>query len=220
MTPRLDVISLSTDQPFNEVIELVVDSGYSRIPVHSGSFDKIDGILYIKDLLKHIDSDSEFDWDRLIRKPYFVPENKKIDDLLREFQEERVHIALVVDEYGGTSGLVTLEDVIEEIVGEIADEFDDDDIVYSKLDDNNYVFDGKTPLISIYKVLDIDGTEFEDAKGDSDTIAGFLMEISGKILRKNEKANFGHFTFTIEAADKRRVKQVKVTINEADEVSS
>ena len=188
-----------------------------RIPVYAESLDKVKGVLYIKDLLPYLQEKDDFKWNTLLRNPFFVPENKKIDDLLKEFQESKIHLAVVVDEYGGTSGVVTLEDIIEEIVGEITDEFDDDDIVYSKLDENNYVFEGKTPLVDVYKILDIEGDIFENSKGESDTLGGFLMEISGKILKKHEKLSFQNYNFTIEAADKRRIKQVKITIHEVQE---
>ena len=216
MTPRLDMIALEKDIPFKELREAILQGRYSRLPVYSESVDSIEGILYVKDLLVFLDSTEDIDWVKLIREPKFIPENKKLDDLLKEFQTEKTHIAVVVDEYGGTSGIVTLEDVLEEVVGDITDEFDDDNLIYSKLDDNNYVFEGKTPLMDMYRVMGIDGDEFEDQKGESDTIAGFCIELAGKILLKNEKVSFENYTFTIEAADKRRVKQVKVTIGKVD----
>jgi putative hemolysin len=213
MTPRLDMIALEQGMPFKELRETILEGRYSRLPVYSESVDSIEGILYVKDLLVFLDSAKDINWVKLIREPKFIPENKKLDDLLKEFQTEKTHIAVVVDEYGGTSGIVTLEDVLEEIVGDITDEFDDDNLIYSKLDENNYVFEGKTPLMDMYRVMGIDGNEFEDQKGESDTIAGFCIELAGKILLKNEKISFENYTFTIEAADKRRIKQVKVTIN-------
>lgn len=217
MKSRIDVQAIEYSIPYDEVYQLILESRYSRIPVYKESFDEIAGILFIKDLLTHLDEDKNFEWQKLIREPYFVPENKKIDDLLGSFQEKKMHMAIVVDEYGGTSGIVTLEDVLEEIVGDISDEFDDEDLVYSKLDENNYVFEGKTPLVDMYKVLNIEGNEFEDAKSESDTLAGFVIEQAGKILLKNEKVNFGIYTFTIEAADRRKVKRIKVTINKVKE---
>lgn len=217
MTPRVDLIALEVEDNYQEVMEVVLENGYSRLPVYKESFDQIVGVLYVKDLLNHIDKPEAFNWHELVRDPLFVPENKKIDDLLREFQDEKVHMAIVVDEYGGTSGAVTFEDVIEEIVGDISDEFDDEDIIYSKLDDNNYVFEGKTPLIDVYRILEIEGDSFESVKGEADSLAGFLIEISGKILKKQERINFENFQFTIEAADKKRVKQVKVTILEIED---
>lgn len=214
MTPRLDVIALVDSMNFVELKEAILEAKYSRIPVFSETIDNITGVLYIKDLLSHLDADHVFEWQKLLRQPKFIPENKKLDDLLKEFQEEKKHISIVVDEYGGTSGIVTLEDVLEEIVGDITDEYDDDDLVYSKLDERNYVFEGKTALMDMYRVMDLDGELFEEAKGEADTIAGFCIEQAGKILLKNEKIFFEGFTFTIEAADKRRIKQVKVTIEE------
>jgi putative hemolysin len=213
MKPRTDVLAFENETLYEELIAGIIESGFSRLPIYKESFDQIVGILYTKDLLPHLNNNNAFKWQSLIRSPFFVPENKKIDDLLKEFQESKVHMAIVVDEYGGTSGIVTLEDVIEEIVGDITDEFDDDDLVYSKLDESNYVFEGKTPLIDIYRILSIDGELFEEVKGESDTIAGFLIEQSGKILKKHEKVNFENYTFVIEAADKRKIKQVKMTIN-------
>lgn len=217
MTPRLDVISLEDNMTVAELKSAVLEARYSRLPVYTETLDNIAGILYIKDLLAHLDEE-EFDWVKLIREPKFVPENKKLDDLLKEFQTEKTHISIVVDEYGGTSGIVTLEDVLEEIVGDITDEFDDDDLVYSKLDDNNFVFEGKTPLMDMYRVIGISGEVFEEEKGESDTIAGFCIERAGKILLKNEKVTFQNYAFTIEAADKRRIKQVKVTIVESEAI--
>lgn len=214
MTPRTDVISFEITTPFNELMSELKEIKYSRIPVFEDSFDKIKGILYAKDLLGKMNEKKNFKWPNLLREPKFVPENKKLDDLLKEFQEEKTHIAIVVDEYGGSSGIVSLEDVLEEIVGEITDEFDEEDINYKKLDELNYIFDGKTTLIDIYKILEIDGEIFEKEKGESDTIAGFCIEQAGKILLKNEKISFDRYTITVEAADKRRIKKVKITINE------
>lgn len=211
MTSRVDVISIEEDLTFKEVNELILDSGFSRIPVHKGSFDNISGVLYIKDLLPHL-AKSEYDWKTIIRKPFFVPENKKIDDLLKEFQTKKTHLAIVVDEYGGSSGIISLEDILEEIVGEISDEFDDDDLIYSKLDDYNYIFEGKTPLNDMYRVLGIDGEEFELEKGESETMAGLVLELFGKIPKKNEKLRFNDYQITIDAADKRRVKRIKLTL--------
>ncbi len=211
MTSRVDVVSLDEKMSFSEVIETIIDAGYSRIPVHQESIDNILGVLYIKDVLPHLSKD-EFDWIKIIRKPFFVPENKKIDDLLKEFQTKKTHLAIVVDEYGGSSGIISLEDILEEIVGEISDEFDDEDLVYSKLDDYNYVFEGKTPLNDMYRVLDIDGEDFEAEKGESETMAGLVLELFGKIPKKNEKLRINDYQITIEAADKRRVKRIKLTL--------
>lgn len=212
MKPRTDVKALDIAYTYEEVREKSTEWAHSRIPIYKDSFDKIEGILYLKDLLPHLSKKDKFNWQGLVRSPLFVPESKKIDDLLKEFQSQKMHMAIVVDEYGGTSGIVTLEDIIEEIVGDITDEFDDDDMTYSKLDDNNYIFEGKTALNDMYRVLDIDGEGFENAKGESDSIAGFVVEQAGKILKINDTLQFENFTFTIESADKRRVKRVKITI--------
>lgn len=212
MTARTDAVALDVEKDFNEVVELIVESGFSRIPVYKDNFDEVEGILFVKDLLPYIDGETDFNWRDLIRKPFFVPENKKIDDLLKEFQERKMHMAIVVDEYGGASGLVTLEDVLEEIVGEITDEFDEDDIIYSKIDDKNFIFEGKTPLVDVYKVLDIDGKPFEEVKGESDSLAGFLIEHSGKIMRKNEMITFEDIKFIVEASDKKRIKMIKIIL--------
>ncbi len=212
MTPRTDVSAVSADTPWDQLFEEVLECGFSRIPVYQETLDKIAGILYIKDLLPYVEKEHP-DWNQLLRTPFFVPENKKIDDLLREFQTRKMHMAVVVDEYGGTSGILTLEDVMEEIVGEITDEFDEDDVHYSKLDDHNYIFEGKIALIDLYRVLEIDGANFESTKGDSDTLAGFVVELAGKIPLKGERYQFENYWFTVEAADRRRVKRVKLSIN-------
>ncbi len=193
-------------------MEEIVKNGYSRIPVYKDNIDRIQGILYVKDLLPYIDR-KQFDWTTLIREPLFVPENKKLDDLMVEFQEKKVHLAVVVDEYGGTSGLISLEDIIEEIVGDISDEFDDEDLKYSKLDDNNFVFEGKTALRDFYKITRVeDEDDFEEHKGEAETIAGFVLEVSKNFPKLNSKINFKNYVFTIEALDKKRIKFVKFTI--------
>ena len=213
MRPRIDIFALENTLKYSEVLSEVITNGYSRIPVYQDNIDTIIGVLYAKDLLPFIDR-KQMDWVNLIREPFFVPENKKLDDLMAEFQEKKVHLAVVVDEYGGTSGLVSLEDVIEEIVGDISDEFDDNDVVYSKLDDNNYVFEGKTPLKDFYRIIEVtEETLFEENKGEAETIAGFLLEISGSFPKINSKINFKNYVFTIESIDKKRIKRVKVTIN-------
>ena len=217
MKPRMDVVAFDVKEPFQKLLQDIRDSGFSRVPVFKSSLDKIVGILYIKDLLAHFDKDNEFNWQALVRKPFFVPENKMLDDLLREFQTKQIHLAIVVDEYGGTSGIVTLEDIIEEIVGEINDEFDDDNLVYSKLDESNFVFEGKILLNDMCRILDLDSDEFESAKGDSDTLAGFILEYTGKIPKKNERVKFHDHTFTIESADNRKIKRVKVTLPKNDD---
>lgn len=213
MKPRIDIFALSDDETYEAVLDKILKNGYSRNPVYKDNIDTIIGVLYAKDLLAHLDKTS-FKWLELIREPFFVPENKKLDDLLSDFKEKKNHLAIVVDEYGGTSGLVTLEDVIEEIVGDINDEFDDDDLFYSRIDDNNYIFEGKTTIKDFCKVLvDEDEALFEEEKGESETLAGLILEISGKFPKKNEKIHFNKYTFTIEALDKKRIKQIKVTKN-------
>jgi gliding motility-associated protein GldE len=212
MQPRIDVFALNVEQPYSEIIPEIIDNGYSRIPVYKDNMDTIIGVLYVKDLLPYIDKKA-FDWTTLLREPFFVPENKKLDDLMAEFQEKKVHLAMVVDEYGGTSGLVSLEDIIEEIVGDISDEFDDEDLIYSKLDDKNYAFEGKTALKDFYKIIKIeDNTVFENHKGEAETLAGFILENSGGFPKRNSKINFEKYVFTIEALDKKRIKRVKVTL--------
>ncbi|MFD0993971.1 gliding motility-associated protein GldE [Tenacibaculum geojense] len=213
MKPRTDVCAISIDEPYDNVLNIILKNGYSRNPVYKENIDNVIGVLYAKDLLAHLNK-KDFNWQELLRDPFFVPENKKLDDLLSEFQEKKNHLAVVVDEYGGTSGIVTLEDVIEEIVGDINDEFDDEDLTYSKIDDNNYVFEGKITIKDFCRVLDEDDEEqFEEAKGESETIAGFILEVSGKFPKKGDKINFNQYTFTIEAIDKKRIKQVKATRN-------
>jgi gliding motility-associated protein GldE len=212
MRPRIDIFAVNEKMKFPEVIEEIKKNGYSRIPVFSENMDNVLGVLYVKDLLPYIDRKT-FNWMSLIREPYFVPENKKLDDLLLEFQEKKNHLAVVVDEYGGTSGIVTLEDIIEEIVGDISDEFDDEDLVFSKLDDHNYVFDGKTALKDFYRVVKIEEEEeFESKKGESETIAGFVLEISGSFPKIGEKVMFKDYRFIVESMDKKRLKRIKVTL--------
>ncbi len=212
MRPRIDIFALNENMKFDEVVQEISKQGYSRIPVFSENMDNVLGVLYVKDLLSHIDKKS-YNWMPLIREPYFVPENKKLDDLLLEFQEKKIHLAVVVDEYGGTSGIVTLEDIIEEIVGDISDEFDDEDLVYSKLDDHNFVFEGKTTLKDFYRVAKIeDDEDFEEQKGESETVAGFVLEIAGNFPKRGERLNFKNYQFTVESLDKKRLKQIKITL--------
>ena len=212
MRPRIDIFALKIEKKYLEIMPEIIENGYSRIPVYRDNMDTIEGILYVKDLLPYIDR-KQFDWTTLLREPFFVPENKKLDDLMAEFQEKKVHLAVVVDEYGGTSGLISLEDIIEEIVGDISDEFDDEDLMFSKLDDNNYVFDGKTALKDFYKIIKLeDDTVFEENKGEAETVAGFVLEISGSFPKLNSKINFENYVFTIEAMDIKRIKLVKFTI--------
>lgn len=209
MTARTQAKAFEYSLSFEELLIETEEIGFSRIPVFKESFDEIAGILYIKDLLPYINKKG-YRWQKLLHKPFFVPENKKIDDLLKEFQRKKVHLAIVVDEYGGTSGIVSLEDIMEEVVGEITDEFDDEDILYSKIDDGVFIFDGSTALIDIYRIIGIDGEVFEEAKGEADSLAGFILEQAGYIPVKNEKIRFHNFEFVIEAADKRRIKQIKL----------
>jgi putative hemolysin len=212
MRPRIDIFCLNDQMKFPEVLEEIRQNGYSRIPVFSENIDNVLGVLYVKDVLPYLDRKS-FNWITLIREPYFVPENKKLDDLLAEFQAKKNHLAVVVDEYGGTSGIVTLEDIIEEIVGDISDEFDDEDLIFSKLDDLNYVFEGKTTLKDFYRVVKIeDETNFEENKGESETIAGFVLEIARSFPKRGEEVLFGDFRFVVESLDKKRLKQIKVTL--------
>ncbi|WP_127142372.1 gliding motility-associated protein GldE [Flagellimonas marinaquae] len=212
MCPRIDIFALNEKMKFPEVLEEIKENGYSRIPVFSENMDNVLGVLYVKDLLPYIER-KNFNWMSLIREPYFVPENKKLDDLLLEFQDKKNHLAVVVDEYGGTSGIVTLEDIIEEIVGDISDEFDDEDLVFSKLDDYNYVFDGKTALKDFYRVAKIEEeNEFESQKGESETIAGFVLEISGSFPKIGEQVSFKDYLFVVESMDKKRLKRIKVTL--------
>jgi putative hemolysin len=219
MKPRMDVVALDIENNFKEVINVILEAGYSRLPVYKGSFDTIEGVLYIKDLLPYLDKDENFEWQKLIRATYFVPETKKIDDLLKEFQEKKVHMAIVVDEYGGSSGIVTLEDIIEEIVGEINDEFDDDEIVYSRLDDQNFVFEGKTTLLNMCRIIDIEYSDIEPYVADADTIAGLLLELNGKLPEKEQIIDCEKLRFKVESVDKRRIKRVKVTKQDlADEI--
>jgi len=211
MRSRMDIFALDVAMSFSEIIKEITNEGYSRIPVYEENLDKIIGVLYVKDLLPYLDKEV-VKWQELVREPFFVPENKKLDDLLKEFQEKKVHLAIVVDEYGGTSGVVSLEDIIEEIIGDINDEFDDDSLHYSKLDDYNYVFEGKTSLQDIYRVTSLDAELFEEHKGEAETIAGFVLEISGSFPKKDEKVSFRGYVFTVEALDKKRIKQLKLTL--------
>lgn len=217
MRSRVDVISLDIDSGYNEVLNLITETGFSRIPVFSETFDNIKGILYIKDLLPHAHKGAAFRWQSIIRPPFYVPETKKIDDLLEEFQKNKVHMAIVVDEYGGTSGIVTLEDVLEEIVGEITDEFDEDEKFYTKISDNKYLFDGKTLINDFYKVTGQEDGVFDDVKGEADTLAGLILELKGEIPAKNDIITCKNYVFSIEAVDNRRIKQIKVEIKNTEQ---
>jgi gliding motility-associated protein GldE len=214
MTSRQDVVGLDFRSPFPEVLKCIVENNYSRIPVYQNSIDNVRGILYIKDLLPHLGKPATFRWQSLIRPPYFVPETKKIDDLLREFQANKVHIAIVVDEFGGTSGIVTLEDILEEIVGEINDEYDEDEKNYIRISANTYIFEGKTLLSDFYKVLALDDDTFEEIEGDADTLAGLMLELKGDFPAVHERLEYKNFTFEILELDERRISKVKVVVHE------
>ena len=214
MTSRQDVVDLDIKCSFADVLKCVVENNYSRIPVYQDNSDNIRGVLYIKDLLPHLDKPSTFHWQSLIRPPYFIPETKKIDDLLREFQENKVHIAIVVDEFGGTSGIVTLEDILEEIVGEINDEYDEEEKTFTRLNQNTYIFEGKTLLSDFYRILEIDDKEFSDVEGDADTVAGLLLEIKGDFPEVHEKLEYSHFVFEVLQLEERRISRVKVIVKE------
>lgn len=209
MTPRVDIVDLDVNTPFPDVIKCIVENNYSRIPVYKGTVDNIQGVLYIKDLLPHLQKPS-FRWQTLIRPPYFVPETKMIDDLLRDFQQNKVHIAIVVDEFGGTSGIVTMEDIIEEIIGEIDDEYDDDEKTYSRLNQNTYLFQAKTLLTDFYRILGLDDDFFNDVEGDADTLAGLLLELKGEFPSLHERLTYRNFTFEVMEMDERRIVSIKV----------
>ena len=217
MTSRQDVVDLDFRSSFPDVLKCIVENNYSRIPVYQGSIDNIRGILYIKDLLPHLSKPASFRWQSLIRPPYFVPETKKIDDLLRDFQENKVHIAIVVDEFGGTSGIITLEDILEEIVGEINDEYDEEEKNYTRVNANTYIFEGKTLLSDFYKIFDLDDETFEEVEGDADSLAGLLLEIKGDFPELNEKIDYQNFTFAVTELDGHRISKIKVVIHEKSE---
>ncbi len=212
MCPRIDMFALADTLSMDEVVEKITTEGYSRIPVYQEQLDRIVGVIYTKDLLAHFNK-KNYNWQQLLREPFYVPENKKLDDLLAEFQQKKIHQAIVVDEYGGTSGLITLEDVIEEIVGDISDEFDDEDLMYSKLDNSTYVFDAKVSLKDFAKIIPIKDEEaFEKQKGESETLAGFLLELSGSFPREGQKISFDNLQFTVEGVDQRRIKRIKLKV--------
>lgn len=213
MTSRQNIIDLDIRSNYADVLKCIEDNNYSRIPVYQDNTDNIRGILYIKDLLPHLTKSSNFRWQSLIRPPYFVPETKKIDDLLREFQENKVHIAIVVDEFGGTSGIVTLEDILEEIVGEINDEYDEEEKFYSKLNYNTFIFEGKTLLTDLCRILNVDDEEFEEIEGDADTLAGLLLEIKGDFPSIHEKIDYKNYTFEVMNVEERRISKIKVTVH-------
>jgi gliding motility-associated protein GldE len=212
MSPRIDIFALEIDETFTNICPKIIEKGFSRIPVYRDNIDQIEGILFVKDLLPHINT-NDFDWRLLIREPFFVPENKKLDNLLKDFQNMKSHLAIVVDEYGGTSGLVSLEDIIEEIVGDISDEFDDEHLNFSQIDDKNYIFEGKINLKDFYRIITVDEELFEIKKGEAETLAGFILEILGNFPKKDQKIIFDNCIFIIETVDKKRIKQIKVTLD-------
>lgn len=212
MCPRIDVVGVDEKHTLEEVMKVIVDAGYSRLPVYRETFDHVVGILFVKDLLPYLTVKNEFNWKDLIREPFFVPENKKIDDLLKEFQIKKVHMAIAIDEYGGSCGIITLEDVLEEIVGDIIDEFDEDEVSYTQVDDTTFLFEGRTPLTEVYKILNIDGRIFEEEKEDAESIGGFIVQRAGKILKNNESITCGNIKLIVESSDKKRIKTVKAII--------
>ncbi len=217
MCSRIDVTAIDIKSGFDKIVPVIISSGFSRIPVYSGSFDTVKGILYAKDVLPYTNNPGNFKWQALLRPPYFVPETKRINDLLKEFQTKKMHMAVVIDEYGGTSGIVTLEDILEEIVGEITDESDDDQLLFRKIDDKTYIFEAKILLNDFCKVVDIDEEIFDEVRGESETLAGLVLELTGEIPHKDQIIKYGEFTFRIESADKRRIKEILVEINRNDE---
>lgn len=214
MVPRVDIVDLNVNSPFKEILNTVIENGYSRLPVTDGSRDKVVGILYARDLLPYGQNDGDFEWQKLLRKPYFVPESKMIEDLLREFQRNKIHIAVVVDEYGSTSGIVTMEDILEEIVGEINDEYDEDTKTFVKIDDKNYIFEGKTPIDDFAETLDLDQEKYKEAAGESETLAGFLLELLDEFPTKHQTADFDNLHFEVLTLDKRRISKIKVTLKD------
>ena len=212
MSPRIDIFAVEIEETFSDILPKIIEKGYSRIPVYEDNIDHIKGVLFIKDLIPHINAEV-FDWKTLLREPFFVPENKKLDDLLKDFQSMKSHLAIVVDEYGGTSGLVSLEDVIEEIVGDISDEFDEENINYSQIDATNFLFEGKINLKDYYRIIPVNEELFEIRKGEAETLAGFILEILGNFPKKGQKIQFENCLFTIEVVDRKRIKQIKVTID-------
>lgn len=217
MCPRIDVTALDIKSGFDKIVPLIINSGFSRIPVYSCSFDSVKGILYAKDVLPYTGNPASFKWQALMRPPYFVPETKKINDLLKEFQTKKIHMAVVIDEYGGTSGIVTLEDILEEIVGEITDESDGDQLFYRKIDNNKFAFEGKTQLNDFYKILNIEEDIFENVRGESETLAGLILELTGEIPQSGQTVHYDKFDFRINSADRRRIKEILVEIHNDNE---
>ena len=216
MCPRIDVTAVDIKLGFCKIISVIINSGFSRIPVYSGSFDSVKGILYAKDVLPYTNSPDNFKWQALLRPPYFVPETKKINDLLKEFQIKKIHMAIVIDEYGGTSGIITLEDILEEIVGEITDESDEDETMFRKIDEKTFIFEGKVLLNDFFKIIDVEDDPFEEVRGESETLAGLILELTGEIPQKDQIIKYKNFIFRIESADKRRIKEIRVEIIEDD----
>ena len=217
MCPRIDVTAIDIKLGFNKVKSIIIDSGFSRIPVYAGSFDSVKGILYAKDILPYTNNPDNFKWQALTRPPHFVPETKKINELLKEFQIRKIHMAVVIDEYGGTSGIITLEDVLEEIVGEITDESDEDETMYRKIDDKTYIFEGKILLNDFFKIIETEDDPFETVRGESETLAGLMLEMTGEIPQKGQVIKYGNFNFRIESADRRRIKEIRVELNDGYE---
>jgi putative hemolysin len=217
MCSRLDVTAIDMRFGFEKVKSIIIESGFSRIPVYSGSFDSVKGILFAKDILPYTDRPDNFKWQSLMRPPHFVPETKKINDLLKEFQLKKNHMAVVIDEYGGTSGIITLEDVLEEIVGEITDESDEDETLYRQIDEKTFIFEGKIHLNDFYKIIEAEDDPFEEVRGESETLAGLILELTGEIPQKGRIITYKHFNFKIESADKRRIKEIRVELKEPDE---
>lgn len=216
MCSRIDVTAIDIKSGFNKIVPLIVSSGFSRIPVYSGSFDTVKGILYAKDIIPYTNNPASFKWQALLRPPYFVPETKKINDLLKEFQTKKIHMAVVIDEYGGTSGIITLEDILEEIVGEISDESDDEQVLFHKLDEKTYIFEGKILLNDFCKIVEFEEDLFEEVRGESETLAGLILELTGEIPQKDQIIKYGKFIFKVESADRRRIKEIRVEINKND----
>jgi gliding motility-associated protein GldE len=214
MTPRVDILGIPIQMKLKKLIAHIIDSGYSRIPVYHQDLDNIKGILYIKDLLPHLGKPDSFKWQSLMRPTFYVPETKKINDLLKEFQTSKIHMAVVIDEYGGTSGIVTLEDILEEIVGEITDESDDEEMYHIRIDDNNFLFEGKILLNDFFKIISTDEHVFDEVKGEAETLAGLILELKGELPKKNETFTYKNFLFTVKSVDNRRIKQIQVTIDQ------
>ncbi len=214
MCPRIDVTAINIKSGFGRLKSTIIESGFSRIPVYSGSFDSVSGILYAKDILPYINNPDSFRWQSLMRPVHFVPETKKINELLKEFQKRKIHMAVVIDEYGGTSGIITLEDVLEEIVGEITDESDEDETMFRQIDETTYVCEGKILLNDFFKIINVGDDPFKDVRGESETLAGLILELTGEIPQKGQVVNYGNFEFRIESADKRRIKEIRVKITD------